>query len=185
MRKLFYAAAGAAALATTSMANAAITIGATGTDAGSILTVSSPDNVTIPNTVSFDTTSNAAGTYTSFFDFSNDQTGMYNFSLTSSTLGATVTLAQLLGDGGSTILQSVSGSAAFLNLLTGDLTAGTTYRFSYTSTLPTGGGVVSGNASFFAATAVPEPATWAMLLLGFAGIGLTIRRRRPAFAQVA
>jgi len=120
MRKLFYAAAGAAALATTSMANAAITIGATGTDAGSILTLSSPDNVTIPNTVSFDTTSNAAGTYTSFFDFSNDQTGMYNFSLTSGTLGATVKLAQLLGDGGSTILQSVSGSAAFLNLLTGD-----------------------------------------------------------------
>jgi hypothetical protein len=26
--------------------------------------------------------------------------------------------------------------------------------------------------------AVPEPATWAMMLLGFAGIGLTIRRRQ-------
>jgi hypothetical protein len=28
--------------------------------------------------------------------------------------------------------------------------------------------------------AVPEPATWAMMLIGFAGVGLTIRRRRPA-----
>jgi opacity protein-like surface antigen len=34
--------------------------------------------------------------------------------------------------------------------------------------------------------AVPEPATWAMMLLGFAGIGLTMRRKRkPALAQVA
>ena len=33
---------------------------------------------------------------------------------------------------------------------------------------------------------VPEPATWAMMLLGFAGIGMTIRRRRqPALAQIA
>ena len=35
-------------------------------------------------------------------------------------------------------------------------------------------------------TAVPEPATWAMMLLGFCGIGMGIRRsRKPAFAQIA
>jgi hypothetical protein len=33
---------------------------------------------------------------------------------------------------------------------------------------------------------VPEPATWGMMLLGFAGIGVAMRRRRrPALAQVA
>lgn len=34
---------------------------------------------------------------------------------------------------------------------------------------------------------IPEPATWAMMLLGFAGIGMTIRRRRSGqvLAQVA
>ena len=35
-------------------------------------------------------------------------------------------------------------------------------------------------------TAVPEPATWAMMLFGFAGIGFAMRRRRqPTLAQVA
>jgi hypothetical protein len=35
---------------------------------------------------------------------------------------------------------------------------------------------------------VPEPATWGMMLLGFAGIGMAIRRsrkRNPAFLQIA
>ena len=36
------------------------------------------------------------------------------------------------------------------------------------------------------APAVPEPATWAMMLVGFGGIGLAMRRRRPpALAQLA
>jgi hypothetical protein len=36
------------------------------------------------------------------------------------------------------------------------------------------------------ALAVPEPATWGMMLLGFAGIGMAMRRRRrPALAQLA
>jgi hypothetical protein len=34
--------------------------------------------------------------------------------------------------------------------------------------------------------AVPEPATWAMLLLGFGAVGFTMRRRRrPALVQIA
>lgn len=34
------------------------------------------------------------------------------------------------------------------------------------------------------ATAVPEPMTWALMLLGFAGIGLSMRRRKPASTRV-
>lgn len=35
-------------------------------------------------------------------------------------------------------------------------------------------------------TAVPEPATWGMMLLGFLGVGMVMRRRRhPALAQLA
>lgn len=46
-----------------------------------------------------------------------------------------------------------------------------------------GNGVTTFSAS---TTAVPEPATWGLMLLGFAGMGLALRRRRrPALAQVA
>ena len=48
-----------------------------------------------------------------------------------------------------------------------------------------GNGLVQ--TTFSASTAaVPEPATWALMLLGFGGIGMAMRRRRrPALAQVA
>ena len=46
------------------------------------------------------------------------------------------------------------------------------------------GKIIVGHTEAFAslgpAAAVPEPATWAMMLLGFAGIGFATRRRRPA-----
>jgi hypothetical protein len=44
-----------------------------------------------------------------------------------------------------------------------------------------------GLTTFSASTvAVPEPATWALMLVGFAGIGMAMRRRRrPALAQLA
>ena len=33
--------------------------------------------------------------------------------------------------------------------------------------------------------AIPEPGTWALMLLGFAGIGFAIRRRRkPVISQI-
>ena len=49
-----------------------------------------------------------------------------------------------------------------------------------------GNGSYGGNLTFTPAAAVPEPATWAMMLLGFAGIGWQFRRRRNAtLAQFA
>ena len=47
-----------------------------------------------------------------------------------------------------------------------------------------GGGAYSGTVNV--APPVPEPATWAMMLLGFGAVGFAMRRRRrPALLQVA
>ena len=42
-----------------------------------------------------------------------------------------------------------------------------------------------GNPITVTVSAVPEPATWAMMIIGFGGAGVAIRRRRQAFAAVA
>jgi hypothetical protein len=66
-----------------------------------------------------------------------------------------------------------TAAGAAVNLF---VTNGTSYRVN------AGGlntGLVTASASPLAA-AVPEPATWALMLLGFGGIGIAMRRRRTA-----
>ncbi len=41
-----------------------------------------------------------------------------------------------------------------------------------------GNGAYGGSLSFAPSAAVPEPATWAMMIIGFTGAGVAIRRRR-------
>ncbi len=42
----------------------------------------------------------------------------------------------------------------------------------------TGDGAYSGTLTFAAVSGVPEPGTWAMMLLGFGGVGFSMRRRK-------
>jgi PEP-CTERM motif len=44
--------------------------------------------------------------------------------------------------------------------------------------LARGQGHYAGTAEFTPVTAVPEPATWAMMPLGFGAVGFSIRRKR-------
>jgi hypothetical protein len=72
-------------------------------------------------------------------------------------------------------------SGAFDFLLAG-LEAGDAYFNIQTSVFP--GGEISG--FLHEVSAVPEPSTWAMMILGFVGIGaLTYRRRDTAMLRVA
>lgn len=179
MRKLGLALLGAAAVTGATAANATIIIGATGTTSGTI-SVSNVDSP-LPNRLQFDTIAAAPGSVTSFFTFMESFPSFATFAVTTS--DGTITLEQLLTGGGSTVIKSVSGSGFALELKTGLLAANTSYRFSYRANLPSGGNV-SGTGTF--TRAVPEPATWALMLLGFGGIGFAMRRRRqPALAQLA
>jgi hypothetical protein len=59
---------------------------------------------------------------------------------------------------------------------------------SYTIHIAGTRGTVSsfdGNLSFVAGTQLPEPATWALMILGFGAVGWQLRRRRPILAQAA
>jgi len=182
--------AGSALALGSTAANASVTIGGTGSSCtgsgcvagGSTATVT--DNVGIPNKVEFDDTNASTGTQTAYFNFFVSPTMLGTFSATVATNPAsTVTLLELLTGGtmstpGGSLVTSTPGT----QLTWGSLTANTWYTFRYTANMSTGGDI-SGTASFYP---VPEPSTWALMLLGFGGIGMAMRRRRrPALAQVA
>ena len=182
MKKFTLGLAAAAALSMASAANAAITVGSTGTTAGTFqYTIT--DNVGIPNRMTFDTINAPSGSVTSYFDFSESFASIGVFSVTAATLpNSTVTLVELLT--GALVPITTAGPATHsVTLTSGALAANTTYRFRYTVNLGSAGNV-SGNAAFYP---VPEPATWAMMLLGFGGIGFAMRRRRgqQTLAQIA
>lgn len=63
------------------------------------------------------------------------------------------------------------------------------YTLGYTLTGnggPNGLRITATNVTNVATGAVPEPATWAMMLLGFGGIGFAMRRKQvPALSQIA
>jgi len=176
MHKLLFALAGATALTAASAASAAVTIGTTSSTSGTTSVIVT-DNVNYPNKLEFDTTNAAAGTVTSLFNFMVDTASIGVFSATTATFpSSSVTSLDLLL--GSTVLATSAGVGS------GTLLPGNTYTFRYTANLATAGNI-SGPANFYLA-AVPEPATWGLMLIGFGGIGMAMRRRRrPVLAQIA
>ena len=191
MRMLIIGLTAASALGAASVANAAVTIGSTGGTDGTT-TAKVTDMVSNPNKVEFDTTNAARGSFTNWFNFFSDSSNLGVLSATIATNPAsTVSLLQLFTGGDKTTAGTIpvtggiaTGSTNSLTL-TSTLLPDTWYTFTYSGTLATGGDI-SGPASFYTTPAVPEPATWALMLLGFTGVGVALRRRRrPALAQLA
>jgi len=181
MRKLTLALAAATSLTMASAANAAITLGATSGGTSSVVIT---DNVNIPNQLQFDTRVAAAGSVTSWFDFQQSYASFAVFSVTAATFpSSNVTLIEVLSGAAVQLFFTPNAGTNTLTLQTGNLLANTTYRFQYAANMGSAGSL-SGNGTFY--PAVPEPATWGMMLLGFGGIGFAMRRRRqPALAQLA
>ena len=73
------------------------------------------------------------------------------------------------------------GVQSFTNAITAVGPFSTTVR--YDITFGQGGGNFNGTANL-AAVAVPEPATWAMMLFGFGGFGYAMRRRQKVGTRI-
>ncbi len=111
----------------------------------------------------------------SFTNSAIGNTGVFTFS--------SIGLYSGLGIGG-TLLQSGSVSARVggtqtASLDTFELDEGF-YTIAYSGTVTGAPSGVGSNITFAAAPDVPEPASWAMMLVGFGAIGAATRSRRKA-----
>ena len=188
MRKLLYSAAVAAALAIGSAANAAV-----------VVTVPSPPIYTPPTSggligqVAAGTSSNDSFIFT----IAGATPALFSGQLSTTSLGPTgqgnINFSNILIDGMANMFTLTSigtapeqwsccqpGGNGVLTLNPGQ------HTLSYTATNTSNVlGTYSGTFNFGTAP-LPEPATWGLMLLGFAGIGMVMRRRRPTvLAQIA
>ena len=181
MRKLAVGLLGAAALAMASAANATITVdgssmvfdGPTSNDGGQTTTIGYTEaNLSSP-------------TFTEWLTFTNTLDGIYSITLSTSSAPVDFTSA-ILSDGVTNYALSLVGEQGpneFWGLPDTFIGAG-----QYTLTINgnnSNTGSLGGTITISAA-AVPEPATWAMMLIGFGAVGWQLRRRtRPVLAQAA
>jgi hypothetical protein len=203
-RKILIALAGAAALAATSAANAAVFVGSTlgcfGPSCG-LANTSSTGGLTF-DTGSFNQ-ADSSGFLAIGSGSGNDTLGLISatnvasdwvnvpFSLQvnftgpsgtspSSALYSALVSGSVSSDGAGGAFFDFDNTPQFFTF-----TGGTFSLFVNDLAISAGNSNVPLNGVIRVTAAVPEPATWAMMMLGFGAIGLAMRRRRPALAQVA
>ena len=179
MRKLAIALAGAAALTFASAAQATITVDALGTTVHVTDQFDAADGQS--GYINYEKDANDTADFSETLAFSNDIAGIYNLYVTTQ-VGSVVSFDSLTISGGS-LNMSFDGPAFFLGTYTWSLEdlhldAATNYVITLTGDAPVGT-TFQGHLSY---NAVPEPAAWAMMLVGFGAIGASMRRRRSRFA---
>ena len=177
MRKLMLGLAGAAALAISSAAGAEVTL-----DDCSMV-CDGPTTLGAETTIGFTQSGLDAPTFVEWLTFTNDLAGTYALTLDTSSMGIDFTSAVLSGPGGPYALNEEfdNGIAEFWQLSSLFLEAGT-----YTLTIDGDNDSTGSLGGTVTINAVPEPGTWAMMLLGFGAAGYAMRRRRvPVLAQAA
>lgn len=107
-----------------------------------------------------------------------------DFTLTYDATLNTLTFNYLMGTGDPTIhyLGISQASSYYLFYAVGGITSAT---INLTDLFPKNSGWSHVDLYDTGVPGVPEPATWAMMLIGFAGIGYSIRRRKLSLRQLA
>lgn len=181
MRKLIVGSVGAALLAIGSPAGAAVTIdSSTMVDAG-------PTTVADVTVIGFTDANLASPTFSESLVITNTLAGLYSITLTTSSPAVDFTSAILSGLGGPYNLVEINddGTNEFWRLANPITLDPSTYTLTINGN-NTGAGSLGGSITIRPAVAVPEPATWAMMLVGFGAIGFAMRRRRKsALPQLA
>lgn len=144
--------------------------------------VNGPTPCTFTNTLSFVTPDGfnrlnvSLNTVASSTDGVVDQTTNLNFN-------PTFTLMNSLGTFTGTTFTNDGGISEFGSLLNSRVVAGGTNTLTVGGTTGTSTNVnanFSGVLSFSNAPTVPEPATWAMMLVGFGAAGYSLRRKKSS-----
>ena len=176
MRKLVLGIVGAAALAMGSAATATVTIDSSTMNTGGPTAIGDTTRIDYNDTGLTDP-------FVETLTFTNTDPGEYVISLVTNFASVNFTSAILTGPSGPLALTSQIDNGIFERWTTPStgLLAGT-----YTLTIMGNTGTDTQIGGHIDITAVPEPATWAMLILGFGAVGFAVRRRRnPVLAQLA
>ena len=183
MRKIVLAFASATALAISSAAGAAVTVDST------TMVIDGPATVADTTTIGFTEANLSSPTFVEDIIFTNTLAGLYTITLTTSSPAVDFTSALVTGAGGPYNLVEIddNGISEFWRLANPiTLDPG-----QYTLTVNgnnSGVGSLGGSITIRSANAVPEPATWGMMLLGFGAAGYAMRRsrrRRGDLLQIA
>ena len=179
MRKLLLGMVGATALALGSAAGAVVTVDS------STMTIDGPTTVADVTTIGFTEAQLGSPTFMENVVFTNSLAGLYSITLTTSSPAVDFTSAVLSGLGGPHNLIEIDddGTNEFWRLANPVTLGASQYTLAINGN-NSGAGSLGGSITI--RQAVPEPATWAMMLLGFGAVGFAMRRRRaPVLAQLA
>jgi len=182
MRKILFGVVGAAALAMSSVASATITVDF------STMSYTGPSQLGADTTIGYSLAGLPNPSFTEWLTLTDSITSIFSITLDTSSRAVNFTSAYLTN--GSTNYDltcqvgCLGGTTEFWNLDDTLLAAG-----QYTLVINGNNGDTGALAGTITITdhGVPEPATWAMMLVGFGAIGWQLRRRRSslAFAQAA
>jgi hypothetical protein len=116
----------------------------------------------------------------------NEVAGLYNILVGTSTDGTIFNNVVVSGGTPSTTTVFAPPPASVIQQFNIPLLANTAYTVTIGGSSTNLAAAMSGNITIHQVNAVPEPATWALMLLGFAGTGFVLRRRRrTTLAQLA